>query len=111
MINYSICLFLIFVSIGNMDAFQIQVDYEMREEDTSVITKGLGEFNTPFFGNKRSLSFALYLRDENDQVIGGVLAWMRPGIQLLCIDTIWVDEDLRNCGLGKQLMQAAENEG
>ena len=36
---------------------------------------------------------------------------MRPGIQLLCIDTIWVAEHLRNRGLGKQLMQAAENEG
>lgn len=94
-----------------MNAFQIQVDYEMNEADTSILFKGLGEFNTPFFGNKKSLSFALYLRDENHQVVGGVLAWMRPGIGLLCVDVIWVAEHLRNRGFGKQLMQAAEHEG
>ncbi len=94
-----------------MDAFQIQVDYQMNDEDTAVIVRGLGEFNTPFFGHKKSLSFALYLREENDQILGGILAWMRPGIHLLCIDTIWVTKSLRNHGFGKQLMQAAENEG
>jgi hypothetical protein len=31
-----------------MESFQIQVDYQMNEEDAAVITKGLGEFNTPF---------------------------------------------------------------
>jgi ribosomal protein S18 acetylase RimI-like enzyme len=94
-----------------MDAFQIQVDYQMMDEDTAIITKGLGEFNTPFFGHKKSIVFAIYLRDENHLVVGGVLAWIRPGIHLLCIDTIWVAEHLRNRGFGKQLMQAAENEG
>jgi GNAT superfamily N-acetyltransferase len=94
-----------------MESFQIQVDYEMNEDDAAVISKGLGEFNTPFFGHKKSLSFALYLRDENQQIVGGILAWMRPGIQLLCIDTIWVAEHLRHRGFGKQLMLAAENEG
>jgi ribosomal protein S18 acetylase RimI-like enzyme len=96
---------------SNMEPFHIQVDYQTNEEDTAVIAKGLGEFNTPFFGHKKSLSFALYLKDENHQVVGGILAWIRPGLHLLCIDTIWVAEHLRNRGWGKQLMQAAENEG
>lgn len=94
-----------------MEAFQIQVDYQMKEEDAAIISEGLRAFNTPFFGNKKSLSFAIYLRDEDQKVVGGVLAWMRPGIHLLCIDMIWIPESLRNRGFGTQLMQAAESEG
>lgn len=95
----------------NMDTFQIQVDYEMQEKDADIIFNGLREFNTPYFGNKKSVSFAAYLRDGNHQIVGGVFAWMRPGIQLLCIDTIWITENLRNRGFGTQLILAAENEG
>ena len=111
LINYIFLFSATLAYSQNMECFQIQVDYQMNEEDAAVITNGLREFNTPFFGHKKSISFALYLRDENHQVVGGILAWMRPGIQLLCIDTIWVAEYLRNRGFGKQLLQAAENEG
>ncbi|HSW72596.1 MAG TPA: GNAT family N-acetyltransferase [Chlamydiales bacterium] len=91
--------------------FKIQVDYEMKDEDTAVISKGLAKFNTPFFGHIMTKSFAIYLRDENNQVVGGVTAWMRPGIRLLMIDTISLPEHLRRKGYGTQLLLAAENEG
>lgn len=94
-----------------MDACQIQVDYQMKEADADVIIEGLKITNTPFFGHKTCISFAVYLRDENQHIVGGILAWMRPGIKLLCIDTIWVAEGFRNRGHGRKLMQAAENEG
>jgi ribosomal protein S18 acetylase RimI-like enzyme len=110
-IKYVLLLLILSTWNQTMDALQIQVDYQMDERDTAVVANGLGAFNTPFLGGKKGLSFALYLRDEKDQVVGGVLAWMRPGIGLLCIDTLWVDEALRNRGFGTQLIQAAENEG
>lgn len=93
------------------DHFQIAVDYEMKDEEVSVISKGLAEFNTPFFGQIKSTSFAIYLRDEDGEVVGGVTAWMRPGIGLLCIDTIALPEHLRRQGYGTKLLLAAEEEG
>lgn len=98
-------------SLAKIDGFQIQVDYEMKDEDTAVISKGLAKFNTPFFGHIMTKSFAIYLRDENNQVVGGVIAWMRPGISLLMIDTIALPEHLRRKGYGTQLLLAAEEEG
>ncbi|MCE5318113.1 MAG: GNAT family N-acetyltransferase [Parachlamydia sp.] len=91
--------------------FQIQVDYALKETETEVISQGLSDFNTPFFGNQQPMCFAVYLRDTHSQVQGGILAWMRPGIKLLCIDTIWLPEELRHHGYGNQLMLAAEAEG
>lgn len=111
LIKYIFLFLALFTYNHNMYTFQIQVDYEMNEENTAAITRGLEEFNCPYFGHKKSISFALYLKDENNQIVGGILAWMEPGIQLLCIDTIWVAESLRNRGFGTQLMLAAENEG
>lgn len=83
----------------------------MQSQDTDVVREGLKEFNAPLFGNKKSISFAIYLRDEEEKIVGGILAWVRPGIQLLCIDVIWVAEHLRGQGFGRKLMEAAEKEG
>jgi ribosomal protein S18 acetylase RimI-like enzyme len=89
----------------------IEVDYQFNEKDAEAISNGLVEFNTPFFGHKKTIPLIVCLKDENQKVVGGVVAWMRPGIQLLCVDIIWVSEDLRNQGYGTKLMLAAEAEG
>jgi ribosomal protein S18 acetylase RimI-like enzyme len=96
---------------GNMSPYTIHVDYEISEKDAEAITQGLSAFNTPFFGNKKTIPFMICLKNENQKVLGGILAWMRPGIGLLCVDTIWVAEHLRHQGYGTKLMRAAEAEG
>ena len=90
-------------------AYRIEVDHEREEVD--VVIEGLRDFNSPYFGNQKSAHFAVYLKDEKGEVAGGVLAWMRPGIKLLYIDTIWISEPMRKKGYGKKLMLAAEAEG
>lgn len=90
-------------------AYHIEVDHEREEVD--VIIEGLRNFNSPYFGNQKSIHFAVYLKDENNQVVGGILAWMRPGIKLLYIDSIWISEPMRKKGYGKKLVLAAEAEG
>jgi ribosomal protein S18 acetylase RimI-like enzyme len=89
----------------------IEVDYQFNEKDAEAISNGLVEFNTPFLGHKKTIPFIISLKDENQKVVGGVVAWMRPGIQLLCVDIIWVSEHLRNQGFGTKLLLAAEAEG
>jgi ribosomal protein S18 acetylase RimI-like enzyme len=91
------------------NAHHIEVDHEREKID--VIIEGLRDFNTPYFGNQKSIHFAVYLKNEKDEVVGGVLAWIRPGIKLLYIDSIWISEPMRNKGYGKKLMLAAEAEG
>lgn len=90
--------------------YKIEVDYEGKEE-ASAIREGLMAFNTPFFGNKKGLPFAIILKDEKSVVKGGVLGWIRPGLKLLYIDTLWVAETARLQGFGTKLMAAAESEG
>lgn len=50
----------------------------------------------------------LTIRDDNDQIIAGVVANIFWGG--LHIDYIWVDETLRSSGIGSVLMQRAEDE-
>ena len=90
-------------------SYDIEVDYQL--EEAEIIGQGLRDYNTPFLGRQKSIHFAVYLKDENGRVVGGILAWMRPGIKLLYIDTLWVSPAWRNQGYGKQLMEKAEAEG
>lgn len=111
-----ICLifgcFLCFLRAHALEAmYQIQVDHALKDAETEFISQGLADFNTLYFGNQQSVRFAVYLRDAHGQVKGGILAWMRLGIKLLCIDTVWLPEELRHHGYGTQLMLAAEAEG
>lgn len=97
--------------LGALDKpmYNIEVDHELKEVD--VVVEGLRNYNSQYLGNQKSIHFAVYLKDEKNQVVGGVLAWMRPGIKLLCIDSIWISEPMRKKGYGKKLMLAAEAEG
>jgi GNAT superfamily N-acetyltransferase len=97
--------------LSSLSAYQIQVDHQLEERDVQVIAEGLSEFNRPFFGQQKGADFAVYLKDDTGKVVGGVIAWTLPGIGLLCIDTLWIPEHLRNKGFGTQLMLAAEAEG
>ena len=91
--------------------YKIHVDYELKDPNLDIIRKGLGEFNTPYFGRQQTIPFAVCLKDGHQTVVGGIIAWMRSGMHLLYIDTIWVSENLRRRGFGTQLMLAAEAEG
>lgn len=101
--------FLLSTALLGAHAYHIEVDHAREEID--VIIEGLRDFNSPYLGNQKSIHFAVYLKDEKNQVVGGILAWMRPGIKLLYIDSIWISEPMRNKGYGKKLMLAAEAEG
>jgi GNAT superfamily N-acetyltransferase len=91
-------------------ANHIEITHQLNEE-TEVINQGLSDFNTPFFGRQKEIDFAVLLKDEEGKTVGGVLVWMRPGLGLMYIDTIWLPEQLRKKGFGTQLMLAAEAEG
>jgi ribosomal protein S18 acetylase RimI-like enzyme len=77
--------------------------------DVGVIERGLFQFEENRLGSPEHAHFAIFLRDDNGQIQGGVdghIMWHR-----LFIKTVWVSEALRGQGLGTRLMRAAEKEG
>lgn len=89
----------------------ISVEYNASEELYNAITTGLQAANAPYLGNEKTKHFVVTVKDENGKIVGGIIAWMRTGMGLLFIDTLWVSDDYRKKGYGKSLMQAAEEEG
>ena len=76
------------------------------KEEASYIRKKLIEFNANFIRKDDYERITITLKDEHDQVAGGLLAAIEW--QSLHIDVLWVDDRVRGEGLGKQLMTMAE---
>src|SRR5215467_14372659 len=52
--------------------------------------------------------FSRIVRDENDDIIAGIAGW--TWARVCEITQLWVDEKLRGMGVGKMLLDAAEEE-
>ncbi len=78
-------------------------------EDLATISVGLQSYNAKHIGDTATedeLRFAVFARDPAGTLIGGIRAvafwdWMN-------IEVIWVHEDARGAGLGRQLLNEAE---
>lgn len=85
----------------------IELDDHPRPEDFRVVLDGVRAFNRDQTGNERPRPVACFLRDEQNQIVGGVQAnlWGRSAH----VDALWVDERHRGQGYGEQLMEAIAN--
>ena len=84
----------------------IQRDLAPRTEDIDQVRAGLMAFNESAVGPVAITRFALYVRDQDGIIRGGLvgyLAW-----QWLSVDQLWVDEPLRGQGYGAALLIEAE---
>lgn len=87
---------------------KVDTTYTILEEETSIIYNGLIEFNEPTLPNVKMKSFACYLRDEKEEINGGLIA--KIFFQNFYVSYFWVPESLRNRGYGKMLIHALEEE-
>ncbi len=78
-------------------------------EDVEIIGKRLRQYNEAFAPAADDSHFAVFLRDENGRISGGVM--VKVGRGWLHVSTIWVDEAVRGQGFGKWLIETAEAEG
>ncbi|MFA5792505.1 MAG: GNAT family N-acetyltransferase [Candidatus Gracilibacteria bacterium] len=79
-----------------------------RKKDVEFIKDNLKKYNQKFTGPDNHQELAVFLKDENDQIKGGLTGgtyW-----DWLYIDALWIDESMRHKGYGKQLLELAENE-
>ena len=76
--------------------------------DFEVLHRGLKEFNESKAGASNYKPLAIFLRDSEDHVVGGLNG--STGRDWLEIDCLWVSEVVRGQGYGTKLIQTAEKE-
>lgn len=87
---------------------KIAIETAPAPADEQVIWRGLHQHNEEHVSAVGDATFAVFLRDTNGVVLGGVLA--KAGRGWLHINTLWVDPSVRRQGYGTQLMAVAEAE-
>ena len=76
------------------------------QDSTRQLYENLNQFNQQHAGEFEQAALARYVRNQQDQVIGGIygrLAW-----DWLHIDLLWLAPELRGGGLGRQLLDSLE---
>ncbi len=87
----------------------IEVTQNPNKDDLRTISRGLQSHNAKTIGGvavEDELKFAVFAKDASGRVTGGIRAvasW-----NWLNIEVIWVDEEARGAGVGKQLLRKAE---
>ena len=84
--------------------------FSMGSDDVAheVVRAGLEAFNVGKIGDYAYQDFALYARDAEDQVVGGMFG--HSGLGWLYIDYLWLHDSQRGRGLGARLLGMAEEE-
>jgi GNAT superfamily N-acetyltransferase len=84
------------------------IEHHWDEQSSQVVMNGLKAFNLPFIGADQPQKLAIIVRNEQQEIIGGLLGetkwnWMYIG-------WVWITEKYRKHGIGRKLMGDAENE-
>jgi ribosomal protein S18 acetylase RimI-like enzyme len=87
--------------------YQISYEANPKSADVQILNDGIMEQAIQKKGMKNPDSFALFIRDENEKIVGGCSGNTNFGA--LYIGQLWVAEILRGKGYGTRLMQKAES--
>jgi GNAT superfamily N-acetyltransferase len=79
------------------------------EETRLVVNDALIAFNRAKANRPEPVWFHVMLRDAHKRIRGGAVA--RLHFDVLFLDNLWIDEDLRGTGLGRALMAKYEEHG
>lgn len=91
-----------------MNTYRITLEPSPSEADIRTVKRHLLEFNNQHAEPEHYQSLALFVRDESEQVVGGLLGYTHW--RWLFVQNLWVDDSLRGSGYGRELMLAAERE-
>lgn len=91
------------------EPIHVELNPSPAPEALQTIYDGLRRHNDAFTPADGDSTFAVFLRDANGRILGGLIA--KSGRGWLKIGTLWVDEAVRGQGFGRQLMESAAAEG
>lgn len=87
--------------------YKVIVDHNPSLSDNEVVKEGLIDSYEAQFG-ERDKELSIFLKNESGKVYGGIQAMFDS--EAIYIEAVWVEENLRKQGYGKQLLAAAERE-
>ena len=94
-------------SNGMIDDPHIDLTDHPSQEARNVIVADLIDFNRRLLGDAQGKPLAL-LNSDDGAVVGGM--WARTGFQWLFVELLFVLRSMRGRGLGRQLLDRAEQE-
>lgn len=87
--------------------YTLDLDNHPNPVDIDILQQGLNTYNAAQL-KERPREFAIYLRDEDGKIHGGITALAFS--DSIHIALLWVSEDSRSQGYGSLLLEAAEDE-
>lgn len=88
----------------------MQIDYQIKttdiKHDLQSLSAELFDYNVKQLGSEYHTKELLITAKHDNNLIAGLYGWLRFG--WLYIDRLWVSDKCRNQGIGKSLMQQAE---
>jgi ribosomal protein S18 acetylase RimI-like enzyme len=92
-----------------MSEFKFKIESVENQVDViQFLDDMIYEFNSSLISKNDGNLFAKIIRDDNSNIIGGISGWTWAMVSE--ITQFWVKEEYRNNGLGKMLLNAAEDE-
>jgi len=89
----------------------IEITTKPNEQDAKTISQGIIDFNHSEIPNlepiEKEVKFSVFARNQTKNIVGGIRAicfWNTLHIELL-----WLSESCRGKGVGKELIESAEN--
>jgi GNAT superfamily N-acetyltransferase len=89
-----------------LSTVKITVEPHASQELRRHVNDHLDTFNVAVTGYDEYHSVSVFLRDDRDEILGGLLGSLWGG--WLHVAILWVSEPLRRHGYGRQLLAAAE---
>ena len=90
------------------EQYRITVEQNPDPQDVASLVGGLVSYNASRAEPENYRPLAVFLRDAEGHIVGGALGHTHWG--WLFVSHLWVAEQLRGGGFGRQLLAAAERE-